>query len=142
MALKKRELCEKRRIKETLNADIATLQGKEPEESTSSAGSKSRKKRGRTEERPEVDIDQLADAESSKLLPEGLVKQEGDAIKVKCDDQGCDCEYISKPFHHFAVHGADRNCHMCSLYGKNATLSSLAEEYVKINKLMSKKKRK
>ena len=142
MALKKRELSEKRKIKETLNADIATLQGKEPEESTSTQGSESKKKRRRTVERPEVDLEQLADAELSKLLPDGLVKQEGDSIKVKCNVEGCDCEYISKPFHHFAVHGADRNCHMCGLYGKDDTFSSLAEEYVKINKLKSKKKRK
>ena len=151
MALKKKELSEKHKITETLDADIAVLQGKEPElvaeESTSSQGSESKKKRRRTQERPEIDMDQLAEAEQSKFLPDGLVKQEGPTIKVKCDKgEKCDCCDISKPFHHFAVcigkvHGANGECHMCSLYRENDTFSSLAEEYLKINKLNSTKKR-
>ena len=150
LALKKKELSDKHKIIETLNADIAVLQGKEPEllaeESTPSQGSESKKKRRRTQDQPEIDVDQLADAELSKLLPDGLVKQEGATIKVKCAEAECDCCDISKPFHHFAlcigkVHGANGECHMCSLYGQNDTFSSMAEQYLKRNNFKSTKKR-
>ena len=123
LALKKKEISEKRKIMETLNADIAILQGKEPEEPTEGSERK-KKKRHRMHETPEIDPGQLADAKDSKLLPDGLVKQEGDTIKVKCDTTECDCCDITKPFHHFAVcigkvHGEHGYCHMCSLYGEN-----------------------
>lgn len=145
LALKKKEISEKRKIMETLNADIAILQGKEPEEPTEGSERK-KKKRHRMHETPEIDPGQLADAKDSKLLPDGLVKQEGDTIKVKCDTTECDCCDITKPFHHFAVcigkvHGEHGYCHMCSLYGENDKFSSLAEEYVRINKLNSKKRK-
>ena len=144
----KKQLSEKRKIKETLNADIATLQGAELNESYQE--SESKKKRRKTQERPEIDVDQIADAELSKILPAGLEKEKGTSIKVRCKDKNkeeCEeCRYIPKPFHHFAVyrgkaHGDDGYCHMCSLYEADDTLSSLAEEYLKIKKLISKKRR-
>ena len=82
----------------------------------------------------------LSDAEESNLLPEGLVKKNG--TKVDCSRSGCDdCEYIPKPFHHFAMNNQNKKCtcHICQLYESEDIFPTLAKIYVKRMKSRPKK---
>lgn len=121
-----------------IDASLAALTG----ESIPPQGKVGKNKRPQTES-VDVEMEQrLTDAEESNLLPEGLVKKNG--TKVACNRQPCgDCEYIPKPFHHFAMNNQSKKCtcHICQLYESEDRFPTLAKIYVKKMKKRSKKTR-